>query len=329
MAGRRGRARWWPPGSRCTPRCSTSPAPSATGWSGTSSPTWPSGERDDRAPAWLSEGIAEWVSVQPLAPELRRLPQEALARGRGRGAAAARRRHLQRRRLLGPLRRRAGGRASTSWPAFGERRACGGCWRSWTDPDADQDVVLESLVGLTARMLARRGAKMMINEYDPGLPRPGARRRRRPATPTDEPTRAAGLPFPRELRTPSRPHRRRGARPRRCRVADDGAGARRLPRRRQLRGDRLPAPRRRRAPRQRRLGGRHLRRRPAPRLPRPAAADVVRARPLRGLRRPAAGRPAAARRRQARRTSCCTGRSPTTAGRRSRARCARSSSGSA
>jgi hypothetical protein len=37
------------------------------------------GTADDRAPVWLSEGIAEWVSVQPLPPEDRRLPDAALA----------------------------------------------------------------------------------------------------------------------------------------------------------------------------------------------------------------------------------------------------------
>ena len=36
------------------------------------------GTRDDDAPVWLSEGLAEWVSVRPLAPEDRRLPDAAL-----------------------------------------------------------------------------------------------------------------------------------------------------------------------------------------------------------------------------------------------------------
>ena len=51
--------------------------------------------------------------------------------------------------------------------------------------------MLESLVGLTTRMLARRGAKMMINEYDPGFiaPAPTATPPASPpTTPTDEPT---------------------------------------------------------------------------------------------------------------------------------------------
>jgi len=36
------------------------------------------GSHDDLAPVWLSEGLAEWVSVRPLAPEDRRLPDAAL-----------------------------------------------------------------------------------------------------------------------------------------------------------------------------------------------------------------------------------------------------------
>jgi hypothetical protein len=36
------------------------------------------GVHDDLAPVWLSEGLAEWVSVRPLAPEDRRLPDAAL-----------------------------------------------------------------------------------------------------------------------------------------------------------------------------------------------------------------------------------------------------------
>src|SRR6478609_2400430 len=36
------------------------------------------GTHDDDAPVWLSEGLAEWVSVRPLAPQDRRLPDAAL-----------------------------------------------------------------------------------------------------------------------------------------------------------------------------------------------------------------------------------------------------------
>ncbi|MBA2952468.1 hypothetical protein GON03_20820 [Nocardioides sp. MAH-18] len=36
------------------------------------------GTHDDAAPVWLSEGLAEWVSVRPIPPEERRLPDSAL-----------------------------------------------------------------------------------------------------------------------------------------------------------------------------------------------------------------------------------------------------------
>ena len=70
-----------------------------------------------------------------------------------------------------------------------------------------------------------------------------------------------------------------------------------------------------------------VRRRPVPRLPRPPAGDVVRPRPLRGATTPLGCWSGCCATAAARRTSCCTGPSRTTAGRRSRARCARSSSG--
>ncbi len=123
------------------------------------------GERDDRAPAWLSEGIAEWVSVQPLAPELRRLPEEAL------GAAEAGVRRLP---ADGTFNNgESAAHYGLSWWAceyivasFGEDTL----WQLLEEfdmPHADTDAVLGSQIGLTGRKVARRAATMMINEYDP------------------------------------------------------------------------------------------------------------------------------------------------------------------
>ena len=143
------------------------------------------GRRDDKAPAWLSEGIAEWVSVQPLTPELRRLPQEAL------GEAEAGVRGLPGDGTFNDADSSA--HYGLSWWAceylvagFGPESL----WRLLEEldhPGADQDAVLQSLVGLTGRMLARRGAKMMINQYDPGYLAPDPTVTP-PATPTDGPT---------------------------------------------------------------------------------------------------------------------------------------------
>jgi len=143
------------------------------------------GKRDDRAPAWLSEGIAEWVSVQQLPPELRRLPQDAL-----REAEAGVRG------LPGDGTFNDGDSSAhygLSWWACEYLVAGFGVeslWRLLEEldrPEADQDDVLESLVGLTSRMLARRGAKMMINEYDPDF-LPTQPTATPSTTPTDEPS---------------------------------------------------------------------------------------------------------------------------------------------
>src|SRR5690606_19117639 len=122
---------------------------------------------DDRAPLWLAEGIAEWVSVQPLAPELRRLPEEALS------AAEAGLKRLPADQTFNDADSAA--HYGISWWAceylatsFGESSL----WdllEAWGEPDADQAEVLRSLIGLSGPQLARRGARMMITEYDPGF----------------------------------------------------------------------------------------------------------------------------------------------------------------
>jgi hypothetical protein len=147
------------------------------------------GKRDDQVPAWLSEGIAEWVSVQPLAPELRRLPQEALRE------AEAGVRGLPGDGTFND--EESSAHYGLSWWACEYLVAGFGAdslWRLLEEldrPEANQDDVLESLVGLTTRKLARRGAKMMINEYDPDyLPtQPAATPSATPSTtPTAEPS---------------------------------------------------------------------------------------------------------------------------------------------
>jgi hypothetical protein len=123
------------------------------------------GERDDQAPAWLSEGIAEWVSVQPLIPELRRLPEEAL------GAAEAGVRRLPADGTFNNADSAA--HYGLSWWACEYLVAGFGVesmWQLLEELDRrgdDQDEALEALIGLSGKQLARRAAKMMINEYDP------------------------------------------------------------------------------------------------------------------------------------------------------------------
>ena len=138
------------------------------------------GDRDDDSPVWLSEGVAEWVSAQALAPEERDVPERALA-------AADR-----------------GIREMPSDESFNDDDAAVHYALSWWvcewlaqtyGPDApwtvmeaftlraddDQDVVLRELLGFSVDKLAKRGAQLMAATYAPApaTPAPTA-----PVTPT-------------------------------------------------------------------------------------------------------------------------------------------------
>lgn len=126
------------------------------------------GARDDHAPAWLAEGIAEWVSVQPLPPEARRLPEEALS------AAEAGVRRLPADETFNDADSAA--HYGLSWWACEYLVASYGTESLWRlldelddpdDPETGQSEVLEGLFGISGPQLARRAAVMMINEYDP------------------------------------------------------------------------------------------------------------------------------------------------------------------
>jgi hypothetical protein len=149
------------------------------------------GERDDRAPAWLAEGIAEWVSVQALPPELRRLPEEAL------GAAEAGVHRLPADDTFNDADSAA--HYGVSWWACEYLVASFGTeslWRLLDEldrPHADQAEVLQSLTGLTGPKIAKRGATMMINEYDPDFLEPAETETpTTPATPSVTPSGVGG-----------------------------------------------------------------------------------------------------------------------------------------
>ena len=107
------------------------------------------GLRADDVPTWLSEGIAEYVSVQPMAPEDQTLSREALRRRRGRpGHRACRPTTPSTGRTPRPAYASRGGRASTS----PRRTATTMLWfllelRMGSD---DPDEVLELVVGVDA-----------------------------------------------------------------------------------------------------------------------------------------------------------------------------------
>ena len=87
------------------------------------------GSRADDVPTWLSEGLAEYVSVRPMAPEDRAISGAALAAAKAGLSALPTDGDFG-----GPERRRAtgspGGPASTS-PRPTPSRSCGPSWRPW------------------------------------------------------------------------------------------------------------------------------------------------------------------------------------------------------
>lgn len=125
------------------------------------------GRRDDRVPTWLSEGLAEYVSVQPIVPYERMISREAL------DAAQAGPDSLPLdNEFNGP---HSGANYGIAWyaceyiaGAFGEpalwrlfdaMRAGGGT------PEDEQDAVLERLFGLDGDDLARLSARKIVNTF--------------------------------------------------------------------------------------------------------------------------------------------------------------------
>lgn len=128
------------------------------------------GVHDDAAPVWLSEGLAEYVAVRPLAPEDRRIPEVAL-RAAEEGVTDL------------PDDESFNGDDSEvhyglAWwaveyvaDAYGESAP----WQlldAMAEPGADPDVVLREQLGLTAAELADQADRMILALYDPsaGMP---------------------------------------------------------------------------------------------------------------------------------------------------------------
>ena len=119
------------------------------------------GARGKGAPLWLTEGVAEWVSVRPMPRSQRRLPTSALSVG-----AAAQ--HL-------PTSEDFGGPDAEAWYAVSwwtcEYIANSfGSSMLWTLLDrlaggADQNQVIPELLGVTPDQLVRRGAALMAATY--------------------------------------------------------------------------------------------------------------------------------------------------------------------
>lgn len=126
------------------------------------------GEGDDEAPLWLSEGLAEYVSVQPLPPEKRSLSEAALE------AARAGVTEMPADDAFGDgdnLRTTAS--YGIAWFACEYLAASFGEVTLWqllaamNDPDADPDQVLTSQLGINVRTLARKAGKLILDTYEP------------------------------------------------------------------------------------------------------------------------------------------------------------------
>jgi hypothetical protein len=139
------------------------------------------GEADDLAPVWLSEGLAEYVSVQALPPEKRTISEAAIEDARAgviemppddsfNDAATP---------------ARASANYGIAWFACEYLASAYGEVTLWQllsvldQPDVDVDSILLSQVGINVRTLARKAGKLILATYDAPEAEP---------TPTEVPT---------------------------------------------------------------------------------------------------------------------------------------------
>jgi|SRR6478609_4123653 len=124
------------------------------------------GTHDDRAPVWLSEGLAEWVSVRPIPPEERRIPDSAL-----RAAERGTLRDLPDDDTFNDDDSQA--HYGLAWwvvesiaNSYGEQAP----WTlldAMTAPGADWKEVLRDQLGTSARELARQATTLILATYAP------------------------------------------------------------------------------------------------------------------------------------------------------------------
>lgn len=127
------------------------------------------GEADDGAPVWLSEGLAEYVSVQPLPPERRSLSQAAVAAAREGVTEMPPDDSFNDAGTPG----RASANYGIAWFACEYLAASYGEVALWQllealdEPDADPDRVMVDLLGINVRTLARKAGKLILATYEP------------------------------------------------------------------------------------------------------------------------------------------------------------------
>ena len=148
------------------------------------------GEHDDHAPVWLSEGLAEYVSVRPLAPQDRMIADAALAAAKGGEITEL----PDDENFNGPD---SAVHYGVAWWACEYLALTYGPESLWTildgldatdaagEPGA-VDARLEGMTGINSRTLARKSAKLMIATFDPGY-EPAPEPSNDPTTATDGP----------------------------------------------------------------------------------------------------------------------------------------------
>lgn len=125
------------------------------------------GTRDDHVPVWLSEGLAEWVSVQPIPPSRRVISEDAVTAARRRPTAMPADATFN-----GPD---SGANYGLAWWACEWIASTYGPNMPWTlldamaegdgTTDADQDAVLERALGIDSRQLARHAAREILHTF--------------------------------------------------------------------------------------------------------------------------------------------------------------------
>ena len=162
------------------------------------------GAGDDRAPVWLSEGLAEYVSVQPLPPERRTLSEAALEAARAGVTEMPADDAFNDAGTPG----RASANYGIAWFACEYLAASFGEVTLWqllsvlNDPDADVDSILMSQVGINQRTLARKAGKLILATYDAPPPVEPPPTDLPTDLPTDQPT---GLPTTQPTDLPTQP----------------------------------------------------------------------------------------------------------------------------
>lgn len=159
------------------------------------------GERDDDVPVWLSEGLAEWVSVRPLAPQDRLISGQAVA------AAELGVPGLPADDTFNDADSSA--HYALAWWACEYVASTFGESTLWTlldamgEPDADPEEVLLDQLGITSDELARKAARLIVVTFDPESlptrsPRPSPSPSQSPSrSPTGSPTASpSGTPSP-------------------------------------------------------------------------------------------------------------------------------------